>query len=35
MFTARLKGSGSAARPELIDSIPMTAVAPPAAKTAG
>ncbi|MER6534727.1 substrate-binding domain-containing protein [Streptomyces sp. 900105755] len=35
MFTARLKGSGSAARPELIDSIPMTAVAPPAARTAG
>ncbi|MEU1342246.1 substrate-binding domain-containing protein [Streptomyces sp. NPDC005827] len=35
MFTARLKGSGSAARPQLIDSIPMTVVAPPAAGTAG
>ncbi|MFR9787635.1 substrate-binding domain-containing protein [Streptomyces sp. MB22_4] len=35
MFTARLKGSGSAARPQLLDSIPMTAVAPPAAGTAG
>ncbi|MFF8994529.1 substrate-binding domain-containing protein [Streptomyces sp. NPDC014983] len=35
MFTARLKGSGSAARPELLDGIPMTAVAPPAAGTAG
>ncbi|MFJ3799814.1 substrate-binding domain-containing protein [Streptomyces sp. NPDC090088] len=35
MFTARLKGSGSAARPQLIDSIPMTVVAPPTAGTAG
>ncbi|GLX50415.1 ABC transporter substrate-binding protein [Streptomyces hygroscopicus subsp. hygroscopicus] len=35
MFTARLKGSGGAARPQLLDSIPMTAVAPPAAGTAG
>ncbi|MFH9978959.1 substrate-binding domain-containing protein [Streptomyces sp. NPDC017179] len=35
MFTARLKGGGSTARPELIDSIPVTAVAPPATKTAG
>ncbi|MFJ1651454.1 substrate-binding domain-containing protein [Streptomyces sp. NPDC088337] len=35
MFTARLNGGGSTARPELIDSIPMTAVAPPATKTAG
>ncbi|MGZ0235949.1 substrate-binding domain-containing protein [Streptomyces sp. CPS1] len=35
MFTARLRGSGDTARPELIDSIPMTAVAPPAAGTAG
>ncbi|MER7930996.1 MULTISPECIES: substrate-binding domain-containing protein [unclassified Streptomyces] len=35
MFTARLKGTGAAARPELIDSVPMTEVAPPAAGTAG
>ncbi|MFJ9541089.1 substrate-binding domain-containing protein [Streptomyces sp. NPDC101225] len=35
MFTATLSGSGSAARPKLTDSIPMTAVAPPAAKAAG
>ncbi|MFF7144223.1 substrate-binding domain-containing protein [Streptomyces nodosus] len=34
MFTARLKGTGSAAEPELIDSIPMAAVAPPV-KAAG
>ncbi|MEV5986197.1 substrate-binding domain-containing protein [Streptomyces sp. NPDC052051] len=34
MFTARLKGTGAAAGPELIDSIPMGAVAPPV-KTAG
>ncbi|MCN9242374.1 substrate-binding domain-containing protein [Streptomyces sp. RY43-2] len=34
MFTARLKGTGTAARPELIDSIPMGAVAPPV-KAAG
>ncbi|AJE43729.1 substrate-binding domain-containing protein [Streptomyces nodosus] len=34
MFTARLKGTGSAAEPELIDSIPMAAVAP-AVKAAG
>ncbi|MFJ6701441.1 MULTISPECIES: substrate-binding domain-containing protein [unclassified Streptomyces] len=35
MFTARLKGTGAAARPELIDSVPMAEVAPPAAGTAG
>ncbi|MFD7793446.1 substrate-binding domain-containing protein [Streptomyces sp. NPDC059759] len=35
MFTARLKGHGSAARPELTDSIASTEVAPPAAGTAG
>ncbi|MFG2310839.1 substrate-binding domain-containing protein [Streptomyces sp. NPDC048566] len=35
MFTARLKGTGSAALPELIDSVPMAEVAPPAAGTAG
>ncbi|MGW3493571.1 substrate-binding domain-containing protein [Streptomyces sp. NPDC001020] len=34
MFTARLKGTGSAAEPELINSIPMAAVAPPV-KAAG
>ncbi|MGW5095841.1 substrate-binding domain-containing protein [Streptomyces nodosus] len=34
MFTARLKGTGGAAEPELIDSIPMAAVAPPV-KAAG
>ncbi|MFJ9348631.1 substrate-binding domain-containing protein [Streptomyces sp. NPDC101237] len=35
MFTARLKGSGTAARPQLIDTVPMAQVAPPAAGTAG
>ncbi|OIK29218.1 substrate-binding domain-containing protein [Streptomyces malaysiense] len=35
MFTARLKGTGSAARPELIATVPMTAAAPPVAPTAG
>ncbi|MEU8717330.1 substrate-binding domain-containing protein [Streptomyces sp. NPDC048663] len=35
MFTARLRGTGAAARPELIDSVPMAEVAPPAAGTAG
>ncbi|MFQ3561974.1 substrate-binding domain-containing protein [Streptomyces gramineus] len=35
MFTARLKGTGAAARPELIDSVPMAEVAPPATGTAG
>lgn len=35
MFTARLKGTGGAARPELIASVPMAAVAPPVAPTAG
>jgi branched-chain amino acid transport system substrate-binding protein len=35
MFTARLKGSGSAARPELTGSVPMAEVAPPVAGTAG
>ncbi|QLJ03675.1 substrate-binding domain-containing protein [Streptomyces sp. NEAU-sy36] len=35
MFTARLRGSGDTARPKLIDSIPMTAIAPPTAGTAG
>ncbi|MEU8935273.1 substrate-binding domain-containing protein [Streptomyces sp. NPDC048409] len=35
MFTARLKGTGAAARPELIDSVPMAEGAPPAAGTAG
>ncbi|MGI5413810.1 substrate-binding domain-containing protein [Streptomyces chartreusis] len=29
MFTARLRGRGSAAKPELVSSIPMMAVAPP------
>ncbi|ARP68603.1 amino acid ABC transporter substrate-binding protein [Streptomyces pluripotens] len=35
MFTARLKGAGAAAEPELINSIPMTAVAPPVKTAAG
>lgn len=35
MFTARLKGSGADAEPELIDTVPMASVAPPVRKTAG
>ncbi|MGW5695110.1 hypothetical protein ACWEWX_30445 [Streptomyces asiaticus] len=35
MFTARLKGTGSAAEPELVDSVLMTTVAPPMKKAAG
>jgi branched-chain amino acid transport system substrate-binding protein len=35
MFTAKLKGTGSAAEPELISSFPMAAVAPPVKKAAG
>ncbi|MGW5786466.1 substrate-binding domain-containing protein [Streptomyces sp. NPDC003757] len=35
MFTARLKGTGADARPEVIDTVPMASVAPPVRKTAG
>ncbi|MGW4072503.1 substrate-binding domain-containing protein [Streptomyces asiaticus] len=35
MFTAKLKGTGSAAEPELVDSVLMTTVAPPVKKAAG
>ncbi|MGA6153638.1 ABC transporter substrate-binding protein [Stenotrophomonas sp. NPDC087984] len=35
MFTAKLKGTGSAAEPELVDSAPMATVAPPVKKAAG
>ncbi len=35
MFTARLTGTGTAAKPKLLTSLPMTAVAPPAKTMAG
>ncbi len=35
MFTARLTGSGTTARPKLLATLPMTAVAPPAKAMAG
>ncbi|MEU5716649.1 substrate-binding domain-containing protein [Streptomyces sp. NPDC020403] len=35
MFVARLNGRGATARPELVDSLPMDKVAPPAKPSAG
>jgi branched-chain amino acid transport system substrate-binding protein len=35
MFTAKLKGSGAAAKPELVTTVPTAAVAPPAKPMAG
>ncbi|MCQ8186927.1 substrate-binding domain-containing protein [Streptomyces rugosispiralis] len=35
MFTAKLKGTGGAAEPELVDSVLMATVAPPVKKAAG
>jgi branched-chain amino acid transport system substrate-binding protein len=35
MFEAKLSGSGAAAKPQLITTLPMAAVAPPAATMAG
>ncbi|MFF2009238.1 substrate-binding domain-containing protein [Streptomyces sp. NPDC058195] len=35
MFVAKLKGKGTAARPELVDTVPMAEAAPPAKPSAG
>ncbi|WP_459755252.1 substrate-binding domain-containing protein [Streptomyces sennicomposti] len=35
MFTARLKGAGAAARPQLVSDVPSAAVAPPVKKAVG
>ncbi|MFB7596140.1 substrate-binding domain-containing protein [Streptomyces sp. NPDC056160] len=35
MFTARLKGTGAAAEPQLVTGVPAAAVAPPVKKSAG